>query len=184
MRYYVVADIHGFFDEFRAALDETGFFADSEPHKLIICGDLFDRGQQALTLQNFIIDLLDKEAVILIRGNHEDLAIDLLNRWNQNSYLMRHHLSNGTVDTALQLTGAALGDLAFDPECIGNRFRETPYIKQIIPAMCNFYETPHFIFTHGWIPCTTIKLAPHSTEYVSSTVGVMQMKKHGMGQDG
>ena len=152
MRYYVVADIHGFFDEFRAALDETGFFADSEPHKLIICGDLFDRGQQALTLQNFIIDLLDKEAVILIRGNHEDLAIDLLNRWNQNSYLMRHHLSNGTVDTALQLTGAALGDLAFDPECIGNRFRETPYIKQIIPAMCNFYETPHFIFTHGWIP--------------------------------
>ena len=61
MKYYVTADIHGFFDEFKIALEETGFFTDTEPHKLIICGDLFDRGKQALELENFIIDLIEKD---------------------------------------------------------------------------------------------------------------------------
>ena len=75
MRYYVVADVHGFFDELKVALTENGFFEDKTPHKLVICGDLFDRGQQALLLQEFILDLLSKEEVILIKGNHEDLIL-------------------------------------------------------------------------------------------------------------
>ena len=62
MKYYVVADIHGFFDELITALDEKGFFSDTEPHKLIVCGDLFDRGTQALKLQEFILDLLAKDS--------------------------------------------------------------------------------------------------------------------------
>ncbi len=51
MRYYVVADPHGFFTELKTALEEKGFFSDTEPHKLIICGDLFDRGAEALAMQ-------------------------------------------------------------------------------------------------------------------------------------
>lgn len=47
MKYYVVADVHGFFDELKFALTEKGFFTDTEQHKLIVCGDLFDRGKQA-----------------------------------------------------------------------------------------------------------------------------------------
>ena len=38
MKYYVVADVHGFFDELKLALTEKGFFTDTEPHKLIVCG--------------------------------------------------------------------------------------------------------------------------------------------------
>ena len=39
MRYYVVADIHGFYSELIIALTEKGFFKDESPHKLIVCGD-------------------------------------------------------------------------------------------------------------------------------------------------
>ena len=74
MRYYVTADVHGFFSELKAALNNAGFFEDKEPHKLIICGDLFDRGNEAVQLQKFILDLMERDEVILIRGNHEDLA--------------------------------------------------------------------------------------------------------------
>ncbi len=105
MKYYVVADVHGFFDELKFALTEKGFFTDTEQHKLIVCGDLFDRGKQATELQEFILDLLAKDEVILIRGNHEDLMLELL--------------------------------------------KET-----IIPSMLDYYETSHYIFVHGWIPCT------------------------------
>lgn len=54
MRYYVVADVHSFYNELIKALTEKGFFEDKEPHKLIVCGDLFDRGMQSAELQDFI----------------------------------------------------------------------------------------------------------------------------------
>ena len=111
MKYYVTADVHAYFTELQTALREQGFFEDAEPHKLVICGDLYDRGTEALQLQEFILDLMAKDQVILIRGNHEDLAIDLLNNWHRNSYLQRHHNLNGTVDTVSQLTGFSARDV-------------------------------------------------------------------------
>ena len=42
MRYYVTADVHGYFSELKTALTQIGFFDDNEPHKLIICGDIYD----------------------------------------------------------------------------------------------------------------------------------------------
>ena len=73
MKYYITADIHGFYSEFHKALDEAGYFTDPEPHKLIILGDIFDRGQEALEMQRFILSLLEQNAVILVRGNHEEM---------------------------------------------------------------------------------------------------------------
>ncbi len=41
-------------------MDENGFFTDTEAHKLIVCGVLFDRGREAAQLQEFILDLMEK----------------------------------------------------------------------------------------------------------------------------
>lgn len=87
MRYYVTADVHGYFSELKDALTQQGFFADQEPHKLIVCGDLYDRGTEASQLQAFILELLAQDQVILIHGNHEDLTLNLLNNWYRRSYL-------------------------------------------------------------------------------------------------
>ena len=73
MRYYVISDVHSFYSETMQALSEKGFFEDKSPHKLIVCGDLFDRGSESVKMQNFICELLKNDDVILVRGNHEDL---------------------------------------------------------------------------------------------------------------
>ena len=73
MRYYVVSDVHSFYTEMIKALTEKGYFEDKEPHKLIICGDMFDRGSESVAMQKFIMELVEKDEVILIRGNHEEL---------------------------------------------------------------------------------------------------------------
>ena len=150
MRYYITADIHGFYTEFHKALDEAGYFNDPDPHKLIILGDIFDRGQEAVKMQDFILRLMDQEAVILIRGNHEDLFEEMVTV--DEGLPVRHHVSNGTYGTALQLTG-------FDPTMalirhwdFAEAARETPYYRQIIPATVDYYETAHYVFVHGWIP--------------------------------
>ena len=51
MKYFVSADVHGFFDEWIYALEEKRFNMDNPEHMLIVCGDLFDRGNQAKELQ-------------------------------------------------------------------------------------------------------------------------------------
>ena len=61
MKYYVVADVHGFCSILKEALQEKGFFDDEEPHKLVVCGDLFDRGGEAAALQDFISELAAKK---------------------------------------------------------------------------------------------------------------------------
>lgn len=165
MRYYVTSDVHGYFSELKTALTEKGFFKDTNPHKLIICGDIYDRGAEALELQNFILDLMSKNEIILIRGNHEDLALDLLNNWDKGSFLQRYHYSNGTVDTVCQLTGTTIGQLFTEPDEIYRKFSKDPYIQSIIPTMVDFYETEHYIFTHGWIPCDIVGNS-HSKRYI------------------
>ena len=151
MKYYVTADVHGFYSEFRQALTDAGFFSDDEHHKLIILGDLFDRGREAKLLQQFVLDLMEKDEVILIRGNHEDLFVEMVT--SGDGIQLRHHVHNGTYNTAIQLTD-------FDPVMAGIRphdfaesARNTPYFKKIIPAMHDYYETDHYVFVHGWIPC-------------------------------
>ena len=106
MRYYVVSDIHGYYTQMKSALEKAGFFSDTTPHKLIMLGDLFDRGHEAKQLQQFILEQMEQDKIILIRGNHEDLFVELVTTDAGMPY--SYHKSNGTYDTALQLTG-------FDP---------------------------------------------------------------------
>ena len=157
MRYFVTADVHGYFSELKSALDEKGFFEDTEPHKLIICGDIYDRGCEALQLQEFILDLMAKDEIILIRGNHEDMTLELLKGWVNRSFMQRHHHSNGAIDTVCQLVNSTIPDLMFsEPEETYKKISANPFFTTIIPAMIDFYETKNYIFTHGWIPCTIL----------------------------
>ena len=156
MKYYVVADPHGYYTYLEQTLRVKGFFEDKEPHKLIICGDLFDRGGEAKKMQEFVLDLLRKDQIILIRGNHEDLAIEFVkNAWRYIQWGLKssHHYSNGTVDTFCQLIDMNLYDMAIFPSKAVDLMENTPYIKNIIPSMVDYYETPNYIFVHGWIPC-------------------------------
>lgn len=166
MRYYVVADPHGYYSSLVEALEERGFFKDQEPHKLIVCGDLFDRGSEAIQMQKFILDLMKEDKVILVRGNHEDLALEMIHSWHRASYWQYHHRANGTVDTACQLAGSTMEELFFNPERIGKRFLNSPFIQRIIPQMVNYFETANYIFVHGWIPSEPVQVDDLHTEYI------------------
>lgn len=164
----MVADIHSYYTALKTSLTEQGFFEDQGPHKLIVCGDLYDRGTETRELQDFILDLLAKDQVILIRGNHEDLALDLLHNWDRKSYLQRHHNLNGTVDTVCQLTGFSEREVYTKADEVGKAFLQDAYIQTIIPATVDYFETERYIFVHGWIPCTSISIS--STERVYTPI--------------
>lgn len=157
MRYYVVSDIHGFYTELISVLTEQGFFQDNGPRRLVVCGDLFDRGEEAVKLQDFIAELMEKDEVILVRGNHEDLALRLLEDMFR-GYIPAFNFDNGTVGTVCQLTGMSPEESRLDPRKAAEKFSKTPFVSRIIPAMSDYYETENYIFVHGWIPCVATRL--------------------------
>ena len=75
MKYYVVSDIHGYYTYLEQALKNAGFFDEKEPCKLIVCGDLLDRGPEAKALVDFMIRLLEEDKLVYILGNHEDYFV-------------------------------------------------------------------------------------------------------------
>lgn len=160
MRYYVISDMHSFYSLTQDALTNAGYYSDCEPHKLIICGDAFDRGHESAEMQKWICDLIDKDEVILIKGNHDNLFIDLLNELSDNVGIMSHHLSNGTVSTAIQLVSDKFNMSEYDARDLiindspkfADMLKDTDYYKKIIPAEKYFYETGSYVFTHGYLP--------------------------------
>ncbi|MCD8308772.1 MAG: metallophosphoesterase [Clostridia bacterium] len=158
MKYFVVADVHAFYTELKKALAEKDFDENNPNHKLIICGDLLDRGEEPLSTEAFAADMLEKNKAILIRGNHEDLLLDLLDNFEEykSSLLYSHHWENGTLLTALKLAPARWlnnCDFTIRSKQFVSDVKNTRFVKDIIPHMLNYYETPHYIFTHGYIPC-------------------------------
>lgn len=148
MRYYVVSDVHVYYTQMKSALEKAGFFSDDTPHKLIMLGDIFDRGHEAKQVQQFVLEQMEQDRVILIRGNHEDLFVELVTVDGGLPY--SHHKSNGTYDTALQLTG-------FDPVMASIRnydfadaAKNTPFYKKIIPAISiTLKRSTMFLLMHG-----------------------------------
>lgn len=157
MKYYVTADIHGFLTPFNSALREAGYYDDLDEKKIIICGDIMDRGQEAVEMQEYILALMKQDAVILIRGNHEDLFCKMVTE--DEGRPIPRHIHNGTYQTALALTGYDLGMAYVRNYDFAEAAQRTPFYTEIIPETIDYYETKHYVFVHGWIP--TSKRGPY-----------------------
>lgn len=141
MKYFVSADIHGFYDEWQFTLKEKGFDINNPTHRIIVCGDLFDRGRQPKEIIDYI--LAHKDKVILIRGNHEDLMQEMIDR----NYNTLADLSNGTAQTIVDLY-PEWQISEFDLKKIA---KETN-LQDVLDLCIDYFETEHYIFVHGWIP--------------------------------
>jgi serine/threonine protein phosphatase 1 len=70
-RDYIMADPHGAFSTLYSALEAVGF--DTDCDRLFIVGDLIDRGPDSW----MCAELLEQPWVFAVRGNHEDMLIEL-----------------------------------------------------------------------------------------------------------
>jgi len=80
-------------------------------------------------MQRYILQLMDQSPVILVRGNHEDLYEEMV--IIDEGLPIRHHVSNGTYWTALQLTG--------DPEAY-ERWAKSFNLKQMAQTVLYLQE--------------------------------------------
>ena len=141
MKYFVSSDIHGFYDEWMKTLKDKGFDINNPNHKIIICGDALDRGRQPKQIIDFILS--NKDKVIIVRGNHEDLMEEMILRNNSTSM----DLSNGTAYTIVDL----YPEWQISEFDLSKIARETR-LQEMLDFCVDYFETDHYIFVHGWIP--------------------------------
>lgn len=73
---FAISDIHGDYKKFIELLD----YWNPEESKLIIMGDLVDRGERSLYVVHKVMELkkVYKNKVIVLKGNHEDMFLNFL----------------------------------------------------------------------------------------------------------
>lgn len=153
LKYFCSADIHSFFDEWIIALRNKGFDLKNPDHKIIVCGDLFDRGNQSRECYEFMKLLMEKNRAIYIRGNHEDLMLDAIldaKRYN----IRRHHISNGAIRTIANMMDCSEYDLLagfYDQKAFAKASEE---LLNFIDTSIDYYQLGDKVFVHGWIPTT------------------------------
>jgi serine/threonine protein phosphatase 1 len=147
MKLFCTSDLHSFFTPFKKALDEAGFEPGNPEHLLVVCGDCFDRGTESVEVYNYLNRLTN---VVLVRGNHEDMLEELLNR----GYGEGYDLQNGTTQTVVDLA-----DISNNKNASGSK-ECCEAVKELITPFLNkmlyYFETKNYIFVHSWIPCSII----------------------------
>lgn len=74
--HYVISDIHGCYDQYAALLEKIHF---SEADTLFVLGDTVDRGPEPMKV---LFDMMGRANVIPILGNHEYMAVTMLDKLN------------------------------------------------------------------------------------------------------
>lgn len=140
MTFYVISDIHSYYEQMINALNEAGFDKRNPDHTLVVCGDAFDRGSQAFETLEYLNSL---ERKVLIKGNHDDMLLELLKRKVPSLIDDR----NGTLSTVYQL-GYDTDIKTFEKFCDKAYERFKPFYD----SMVDYFETENYIFVHSWIP--------------------------------
>lgn len=147
MKTFVVGDIHGRCAQLHSLLD---MLPRESSDTLVFLGDLIDRGPDVRGCVEHVIELCkdDPEKVICLRGNHEQMLLDLIDDANQ----IWVDESTGSAQTFAQYTGERLRrntqeDLNQARALISEKFppKQIEYFRQL-PL---YHEDDHALYVHA-----------------------------------
>ncbi|MCM1322843.1 MAG: metallophosphoesterase [Acetobacter sp.] len=145
MKYFVIGDVHGCLNQMKQALSEAGFDPDNENHTLISLGDNFDRGGLSRGVYKYLTHL---PRVICIKGNHEHILEEVFSR----GYMTQTDIYNGVASTIGSFSGMSKSQAIFTQDLSIELARKYSGLEKWLADMPPYFETEHYIFTHGWLP--------------------------------
>ena len=159
--FFVSSDVHSAYTPWMAALAKAGFDENNPDHIIVLCGDAFDRMSESEEVFMFIMRMIEKGKIILIKGNHDTLLEECCKR----GFAYSHDWSNGTVRTINDIGGAGEGK-SFDQCCETAWNRMARYRELLV----NYYETKNYIFVHSWIPTTPKEIQHEADKWIPLTI--------------
>lgn len=125
---YVISDLHGDFNKFKAMLDKIQL---SKDDTLYILGDMVDRGDEPISLVQYIMKQPNMKVLL---GNHEDMMLKVLeNPEDEKAY--NHWERNGGEVTYTQYQALHM--------------REQVEIKVFLNALPLYIELEDYLLVHA-----------------------------------
>lgn len=146
-KFFVFSDIHGNYTDFYKALLDAGYDENNENHWLIGLGDYFDRYQEPLQVLKFLNRIKRK---VLVKGNHESLLWDLIER----GFPLAYDYSNGTAQTIVDLAPDITDFKEACTKCYALLF-------DFYNNLVDYVELQNYIGVHSFIPLKTVEKLPH-----------------------
>ena len=151
--FFAFSDVHGHFDALMEGLNRAGFDILNPKHILISCGDNFDRGSQNWSILCFLVDMLKKDRLVAIYGNHEFFLDELFFGMRR---LDHYDKENGTDITCYNFINKKDGIPS--PKDIMQMKRAGYLMSRACDEFVYFekrltkkFETKNYIFAHGFI---------------------------------
>lgn len=148
MKYFVISDIHAYYNAMITALNNAGYNKENPNHHLLVLGDLFDRGNQAVEVLEYLYPLTMEEKATVILGNHDSFLLDFLGGdYQKAGFNIRY---NGFGKTLRQLSGKTPNDSNYEKihNIIDNRF---PDLHNWLNQFPYYLEIGDYVFVHGGI---------------------------------
>lgn len=145
MKHFVISDIHNCYDELMKALAKESFDFHAPDHKIVFLGDAFEKGKKPKETYIFLKEMLERDKLIWVRGNHD---IELVNA-----------LKNKTLNKTNRSTAIALAQV-FNPDITADEndaivcdtLSDNGFDSFITDNSRDYFELNNYIFVHGFIP--------------------------------
>lgn len=143
---FVIGDIHGMLDQLEQILE----YWNPETQQLIFVGDYIDRGSESLAVIQRVRELQMTYDAICLRGNHEELLLDFLQRPLIGWPLYER---NGGVGTVLNLLERQNEHIGFGSSMrLASEIKQKhPWLVEWLRSLPYFVEFGQFICVHAGI---------------------------------
>ncbi|GAA4878929.1 metallophosphoesterase [Paenibacillus vulneris] len=144
-----ISDIHGCYDEFNKLLNEVGY---SPYDQLILLGDYEDRGFKSKEVIEQVKTLVDKNGVVALRGNHDQMFLDIFN--GGDDYLFLHNGGIHTIESYCGMNWFEQYDgFEFNRYLQAKEFIKKNYSEHIefLESLPYYYEDDLHIYVHAGI---------------------------------
>lgn len=149
-KYFIVSDVHGFYDELIRGLEVAGFSSSNPNHIFVSLGDLFDRGDKSYECLQFVNNL-PEERKILICGNHEFCLQEAIIR-RRFKYHDVHNCTDKTCREFYQKTHSEQNIQEIHDYDILDWLRDWEDLKTYGNSLKPYAIVKDNLFLHGWVP--------------------------------
>lgn len=147
-KYFVFSDVHGEYNALIRSLEEAGYERNNPTHKLVSLGDEFDRGPDSRKIYNF----LTQNHAICVKGNHDVMFQEYLEKGMDGEYVLFNILHNGLGETIKSFSGLQDNQFSINVlDEISKKIQRGADILQWLQQLPLYYETDSFIFVHAGI---------------------------------
>lgn len=136
MNTYVMSDIHGEFDRFQSMLD---MIQASDDDQIIILGDAIDRNPDGVKI---LMHIMAHDNMTLIRGNHEQMAIDAM--------ADRHGVLNDVQTLWRNNGGSCTRRELLYKTSMQDRINIMRFLRKTATDMTVTVNHQEFYLVHGW----------------------------------